>query len=267
MGMIFDLLRFSLNDGPGIRTTVFLKGCPLSCLWCHNPESQRFEPQLSYDASRCIECGQCAVCPENAHAFRPDHEVDFSHCNACGLCVSTCPSKALKIYGYEATADEIIKIAMRDKVYYETSGGGITISGGEPLAQPEFTLEILKKAKDKNLHTTIETSGHAPAETLAQMMPFTDLFLYDYKAEGRLHKELTGVENTLIVRNLKFLCEHGANIILRCPVVFGLNENPDVLDALVKMFPQIKSVELLPYHSLGVKKARSIGRTQQKFQV
>jgi len=265
MGMIFDLLRFSLNDGPGIRTTVFLKGCPLRCLWCHNPESQRFEPQLSYDASRCIECGQCAVCPENAHIFRPEHEVDFSRCKACGLCVSKCPAKALKIYGYEATADEIIKIAVRDKAYYETSGGGITVSGGEPLAQPKFTLEILKKAKDENLHTAVETGGYAATEVVADIMPFTDLFLYDYKAEGHLHKKLTGVENALITQNLKFLCEHGANVILRCPIVPGANENPDALNSLVKTLPQIKSVELLPYHNLGVKKARNIGKTQREF--
>ena len=183
----------------------------------------------------------------------------FDSCRACGRCAEVCPADALKIYGYEATAQEVVAEALRDAVYYRTSGGGITLSGGEPMFQPEFALEILKEAKRHGLHTAMETSGFAPWERFEAILPFTDLFLYDYKAEKRLHRELTGVESDRIVENLERLLNGGARVILRCPIVPGVNENPAALDDFAKCFPRLAGVELLPYHNMGESKRRAIG--------
>lgn len=259
MGMIFAIERFSLNDGPGIRTTIFLKGCPLNCRWCHNPESKSPRPQLALFRDQCLLCGACAALCDNHSIQAGEHRVRFDSCRACGRCAEVCPADALKIYGYEATAQEVVAEALRDAVYYRTSGGGITLSGGEPMFQPEFALEILKEAKRHGLHTAMETSGFAPWERFEAILPFTDLFLYDYKAEKRLHRELTGVESDRIVENLERLLNGGARVILRCPIVPGVNENPAALDAFAKRFPRLAGVELLPYHNMGESKRRAIG--------
>lgn len=265
MGMIFDIQRCSLNDGPGIRTTVFFKGCPLRCLWCHNPESVRPEPQLSCDLNRCVLCGRCQICPNGVHSFEGGHKVDFGRCLACGRCVQACDAGALKIYGDSMGAEEILDLAERDRAYYEASGGGITLSGGEPMAQPDFALEILEGAKRRGIGTAMETSGFAATGDFQRVLPYVDWFLYDYKAPTALHRTLTGVEDGLILRNLKFLCENGARIILRCPIVPTLNEDEEALAAHVSRFPQIQKVERLPYHSMGVFKARNIGRPQHEY--
>lgn len=260
MGMIFAIERFSLNDGPGIRTTVFLKGCPLDCQWCHNPESKSPRPQLAFFEDKCVGCGACAGVCENHRIQDGVHSVDFARCTACGRCVEVCPGEALKVYGRSASPEEIVAEALKDEVYYQSSGGGITVSGGEPLFQPEFTLEILREAKKCGLHTALETSGFARWEKLEALLPYTDLFLYDYKAEKSKHRELTGVESDRIVDNLKRLLERGAKVILRCPIVPGVNENPEALQAFARQFPALAGVERLPYHAMGEVKKRAIGK-------
>jgi pyruvate formate lyase activating enzyme len=217
-GIVFDILRFSLNDGPGIRTSVFLKGCPLKCLWCHNPESHSFQPEES----------------------------------------------AKKLYGRIMNAVQVIEEVAKDIKYYEKSGGGITISGGEPLAQPEFTLEILKAAKDRGIHTCIETSGHAAKAIFTRILPYVDLFLFDYKATGsEKHKELTGVSNELILGNLDYIYNEGAAIVLRCPMIPGVNDSMDHFQAIADLnikYPNLKGIELLPYHDFGRGKYSELGR-------
>ena len=260
MGTIISIERFSLNDGPGIRTTVFFKGCPLNCLWCHNPESKKPRPQLSFNADACVGCGRCAeVCPCGVHSFADGHEVDFGACSACGKCVGACPADALKIYGYDASAEEIMKTVLRDRAYYETSGGGLTVSGGEPTMQFGFLKELLTLAKREGIHTAIETCGFAPTERFAELLPLCDLFLYDHKAPAELHEKLTGVPDELIVKNLAFLLDSGANVILRCPVVYGVNGTNERRRAFAARFPKLLAVEELPYHDLGRTKAKRIG--------
>lgn len=214
MGMIFDILRFSLNDGPGIRTSVFLKGCPLNCRWCHNPESKNPLPQTYLDGSKTI--------------------------------------------GREMDAQEIVQLALKDLAYYKASGGGLTITGGEPLFQPAFALELLVLAKRHGLHTVVETSGYAKPSDIERIMPYTDLFLYDYKGDGKIHKRLTGVESALIIRNLEYLYAHGAGIVIRCPVVPGVNDDAQAREQFLSRFPGVAH-ELLPYHNMGEGKAEALG--------
>ncbi|MBQ9557197.1 MAG: glycyl-radical enzyme activating protein [Clostridia bacterium] len=261
MGTITDIERFSLNDGPGIRTTVFFKGCPLNCIWCHNPESKSPRPQLSYNAEACVGCGKCAeVCPNGVHSFAEGvHAVAFSGCGACGKCVGVCPAKALKTYGCEASAEDVMRVVLRDRAYYETSGGGLTVSGGEPTFQFAFLKELLTLAKREGVHTAVETCGFAPTERFAELLPLCDLFLYDHKAPTELHEKLTGVPDDLIVKNLAFLLDGGANVILRCPVIDGVNGTAEQRNAFAARFPKLLAVEELPYHDLGRTKAKRIG--------
>ncbi len=263
--MVLDILRFSLHDGPGIRTTVFLKGCPLSCKWCHNPESQSYKPQLSFDSSKCTNCMECVVaCPTNSlSSVNEKLRVNFNLCNACGDCVDACPRDAFKIYGKLWTVNDVISIVLKDHAYYKKSGGGLTVSGGEPMAQFEFTLELLEAAKTHNVHTCIETCGHAPTDRFAQLLNYVDLFLFDYKeTDPDEHKLMTGVSNRLILENLNFLYNEKANIILRCPIIPGVNDTKSHLSgihALTEKYPNLTAIEVLPYHSMGKGKAERIG--------
>lgn len=265
-GLIVDLHRFSLHDGPGIRTTVFLKGCPLDCVWCHNPESKSYKPELSFNQSKCTNCFECVkVCQSGAHFIDSagKHNVDFEKSADCGKCVEACPSGALTMIGKSYTADEVIALAAKDKPYYEESGGGITISGGEPMAQFDFTQEVLKKAKANGLHTALETCGFTSAQRYMEIMPYVDLFLFDYKAtDPAAHKRYTGNDNKLILENLKMIAENGAKIILRCPLIPGLNDSDEHLRGIAEVslaYPSIKMVELMPYHTIGLDKAKKIG--------
>lgn len=264
-GVIFDIQRFALHDGPGIRTTVFMKGCPLRCVWCHNPESHSFKLELSFDESKCDGCASCLeACRVGVHAMNPEHDVNFAVCQTEHHCVEACPSGALKIIGREVTIDDVLEEVLRDVPYFVRSGGGMTISGGEPLSQFLFTLGLLREAKRNGLHTCLDTSGMASQERAAAVAEYVDLFLFDYKAsdEGE-HRRLTGVSNRRILENLDCLYRLGARIILRCPLVPGINDSREHLSgiaALSERYPNLEAIEIMPYHNMGRDKYAQIGR-------
>ncbi len=266
-GIVFDIQRFSLHDGPGIRTTVFLKGCPLKCIWCHNPESIKPLPQLGYRPEKCTSCMICIhACPNLVHdATHKLHTMDFTKCKFSGNCIQACPSDALWQIGREISSEEIMDEVIKDQQYYENSGGGMTLSGGEPMLQFSFTLELLKKAKEHKISTCIETSGYAAKEKFAVLLPLTDLFLFDYKATGEdIHKTLTGVGQDVILSNLDFLAQNGARIVLRCPLIPGINDQIEHLQAvslLSQKYQSIEAVEILPYHDYAKGKWVQVGKT------
>lgn len=265
-GIVFDIQKFSVNDGPGVRTAVFLKGCQMQCVWCHNPESLSAKPQLSFSKAHCVGCRECEkVCPKGVHKFDAEgiHHVDFSACDACGLCVDACIHSALKIYGQVMDVDDVFAEVLKDKVYFDKSGGGITLSGGEALKQFDFTLALAKKCKDKGIHVCVETNGVSKPEHYRQIAPYVDLFLFDYKATGETtHKALTGLSQRFVLQNLSLLNDVGANVILRCPIIPDYNLSEEHLAAisrLVLSMPNIQRVEILPYHNFGKGKAEEIG--------
>ena len=260
-GRIFDIQRFSINDGPGIRTTVFLKGCPLRCLWCHNPEGLSGEVQLSFDPSRCIGCGFCMqACPHSAHRAGQDgpHVLDRSRCTACGACAEQCYAGALEVVGRDVTVAEALAEVRKDEPFYETSGGGMTLSGGEPTRQIDFTAALLAEAKACGLHTAVETCGFAAPDRFDRILAATDLFLFDLKAaDDAAHRELTGVPLAPILANLRRLHDAGAAIWLRCPLVGGLNVSEAHFQRIaqtVRDLPNIRKVHVLPYHPLAESK-------------
>jgi pyruvate formate lyase activating enzyme len=268
-GRIFDIQRFSTHDGPGIRTTVFLKGCPLRCLWCHNPEGLRPDPQLAFAPDRCVACGGCiAACPGRAHRLeaadgRTVHVFDRPRCRSCGTCAAACVSGALESVGREASVDEVLREVIRDRVFYETSGGGLTLSGGEPLLQPGFAAELLGGARGQGLHCALETSGFAPWRHLETLLDRVDLFLFDFKeTDPERHRQFTGVPNGEILANLRALHDRGARVALRCPIIPGCNDREDHfagIAALAAELPGLADVELLVYHPLGRAKAARLG--------
>lgn len=265
---VFDIQRFALHDGPGIRTTIFVKGCPLDCLWCHNPESKSFHPQLSCLFKNCTGCGNCAaVCPNGVHKILADgtHEIAFDKCVQCGACVKACYNHVLKIFGTKMTSQELMETVLRDVSFYEKSGGGLTISGGEPMSQFEGTLEMMRLAKENGLHTCLDTSGFAPTERYEQIMPYVDRFLLDYKlTDAEKHKQYTGVPNDLIKKNLDFLCTHGAKISLRCPIIPGINDDDEhfaAIAALSQKYEAITEVNVMAYHDMAKGKVKHIGQS------
>ena len=265
-GRIFDIQRFSIHDGPGIRTTVFLKGCPLHCLWCSNPESIDPKPQLSYLTGKCIGCGDCLpVC--NPKALSKDETgkvvVDRERCTNCGDCAPVCDPKALEWVGREVEAGEVIDIVLRDRDYYRQSGGGMTLSGGEPLFQPEFAEALLHAAKGQGLHCCVETSGYAAWDVFEQLAMVVDLWLFDLKeTDPNLHAKYTGRELDTILDRLHKLHATGAKILLRCPMIPQHNARPEHLAgiaALTRKLPNLVGVELLPYFDLWRAKLKRFG--------
>ena len=263
MGIVFDIQKFCVNDGPGIRTVVFLKGCPLKCKWCHNPESNLRVRQLYCDWKKCVKCGKCVQeCKNNVHSIvQGEHKIQFQNCKLCGACVSACPAEAMGIYGKEMQVQEVLAEVEKDRAYYENSDGGVTISGGEPMYQFEYAYELAKTFHEAGLHVCMETSGYAVTERYEKIMPYIDLFLLDYKATGtELHRELTGVDNELILKNMAFLIEHGKKVRLRCPIIPGYNLSEAHLNAIAKISTEgVVSVDIIPYHDMGIGKAKSIG--------
>lgn len=295
VGTIYDIQGFSVQDGPGIRTTVFLKGCPLRCPWCHSPESQRFDIQLSWQWRKCIGtevCGAClAVCPHGA--IRPaeprdsgveggasgelageaggdaagavDREgaklvrIDWSRCDDCGECAEACPAGALSMWGKEYSVAEVVERVLRDSPFFEKSGGGVTISGGEPLAQPEFALALLRALKERGIHTALDTTGLAPADVVERALPYTDLFLLDLKSmDSRKHQAAVGVPNRSVLENARRIAVGGGKIQVRVPVIPRFNDSEADLRALGTFLDELGKavtvVQLLPYHAMGVPK-------------
>ena len=263
---VFDIQRFSVHDGPGIRTTVFLKGCPLNCLWCHNPESKVPQPELMLHENSCIGCGECLkACERNLHAFSDGHHIlDRDACRSCGQCAEACVGGALSISGNEMTADEVLAIVLRDKSFYDNSGGGVTVSGGEPLMQADFCTELLTRAKAQGISTACETSGFGRWETIERLRSCVDLFLWDYKETSpERHREYTGADNTRILENLRKLSDLGAAIVLRCPIIPGLNDREEHFRGIADIantHASVLRIEIEPYHSLGKSKAAALGK-------
>lgn len=260
---IFDIQRFSLHDGPGIRTTVFLKGCPLHCPWCSNPESQDYATALMYLESKCSKCGRCAAaCPHNAIDFsKGGPEFNRKLCRRCGSCAEACLNGAVELSGREAGAEEIISIVCRDRDYYQNTGGGLTVSGGEPLCQPQGLYELLAVAKERGISTALETTGNAPRAALEQVLPLVDLFLFDMKHPHREKlKSYTGADLELVLDNLS-LCAKLGQVIVRIPVIPGFNNSREELGDLFRLVAKagVDRAELLPYHVLGRNKYAQLG--------
>jgi pyruvate formate lyase activating enzyme len=257
-GVIFNIQRYSIHDGPGIRTTAFFKGCPLRCLWCQNPESQIKRPEIFFVSENCQGCGACAeVCLQGAIEVveglaRTDREV----CMGCGECTEACPNEARNLMGRNATAQEVFEELAADEIFYQRSGGGATLSGGEPLAQPRFAAEVLRLCKEASLHTALDTCGYAPWETVRQVLEYVDLVLYDFKhMDPEQHERYTGVSNELILENARRIHQLGIPMLARVPVIPGRNDAEENVVAtalfIATELGDSTGVHLLPYHRLG----------------
>ncbi len=260
-GLIFNIQRFSLHDGPGIRTVVFFKGCPLRCLWCHNPEGQFFKKEMVFWEERCISCKTCLNTCSNSAVNDPEK------CLLCAKCVEACPSGAREIAGKEMTVEEVMDEIKKDIAFYDESSGGVTFSGGEPLLQKDFLIPLLKICKENGINTAIETCGYSRWEVLFYVSRFTDLFLFDLKImDEESHRKFTGVSNNIILENLKNLSSVHKKIIVRIPVIPGVNDNIENINKTADFILSlgIKEAHLLPFHSAGIEKYRRL-RREYKF--
>jgi pyruvate formate lyase activating enzyme len=262
-GLISDIQRFSIHDGPGIRTLVFMKGCPLCCPWCSNPETQLHEPEIAVFEHRCIGCGRCvSVCPISA--IVEIGVIEREKCDLCGDCATACPSKAIQQIGEMMSTDRLCAEVMKDQLFYKNSGGGVTFSGGEPLSQPDFLISSLTRIRNAGVHVAIETSGYADWTVLRKVSDITDLVYYDIKIlDDRRHVAVIGVDNAIILKNLRKLSELGKEIVIRIPIVPGYTDDEENVVGLMKLAESLKRVhkiELLPFHNYGRKKYSSLGR-------
>jgi pyruvate formate lyase activating enzyme len=265
--LLFDIKPYSINDGPGIRITIFLKGCPLNCIWCHNPEGISPNKQKLYNHARCIGCGTCVdSCPNRALRLTSEGIVtDADLCDLCGICADVCPTKAMEMSGREVTVEEIMKRVRKETLMMDQSAGGVTISGGEPMMQKEFLVELLDACGREGIHRAVDTTGFTRAEGLLEVAKRTDLFLYDLKMmdPGR-HRKYTGVDNDLILKNLQILAESGANINIRIPLIRGVNTDEENIRQTAAFVASLagskKLVSLLPYHNIAVHKYGKLGQ-------
>lgn len=260
--LISDIKRFAIHDGDGIRTTVFFKGCPLKCIWCHNPESISFKPQLAYYQNKCIGCSECSkICETSAHIITKDtHIFDKSKCSLCGKCEDICLGDALKFYGKKMSVQDLLETLREDKDFFDTSGGGVTLSGGECLTNADFCTELLRALKNEGINTAIDTCGYVPRENFDKVLEFTDTFLYDIKAiDKEVHMKCTGKSNELILDNLKYIDSMGKNIEIRIPYV--PEYNADQIPKIKKFLKELKNVtkvKILPYHNYAGSKYLSL---------
>jgi len=266
-GVIFKIKRFAVHDGPGLRTTVFIKGCPLGCIWCHSPEGISHDITIWYDSNSCIACGDCVkVCPENALKLSVDNNsqivIDRNRCNMSGNCVSACPTTALKFTGFIATSDQIVKEIEKDIIYYSMSGGGVTLTGGEPLAQADFSSRILQECRKRDIHTAVETCLFCERDALIKVADYTDLFIVDLKIfDSAMHKYYTGKANEQIKDNFRFIAGEGKNIIVRIPMVEGITDTYDNLKEIKIFVSKINNkipVENIKFNPLAANNYRKL---------
>lgn len=270
--LIFDIKRYAINDGPGIRITIFLKGCPLSCKWCHNPESQSLAAQKFYTEKKCIGAQECiAVCSENALTLTPKGIVtDYNVCTLCGKCAEVCPTKAMEMSGKMYGVDELMEIIEKERIHIDHSGGGVTFSGGEPLMHSDFLLEMLEACGKNNIHRTVDTSGFGDTKTLLEVAKYTDLFLYDVKhIDSEIHKKWTGVSNKLILENLKLLSETDASINIRIPFIKNVNTDKKSVTEIAEFISKLPGkkpiINILPYHNIAANKYNKLGTEYEEF--
>mgnify|MGYP000849577027 CR=1 FL=1 len=269
-GLIFNVQRFSIHDGPGIRTTVFLKGCPLRCFWCHNPEGLDLLPALQYWDHRCTRCGACVtVCPDHLHHLESGaHRIDRERCTACFRCVDQCYSGALEPSGRRVRISELLPQLLADQPFFAASGGGVTLSGGEPLMQPQFSRALLQACKEAGVHTTVQTCAATSWTHLRSILAWVDLFLIDIKVlDPMAHKQCTGQSNRRILENIRRLAETPAPLVFRIPVIPGVNDRPETIAEIARFVSTLRTpaltVELVPFHRLATDKYRSLGWTYQ----
>jgi pyruvate formate lyase activating enzyme len=266
--LVFDIKRFAIHDGPGIRTTVFLKGCPLNCLWCHNPEGKAREREFMWWREKCMGCRDCqGACTKSAISFSDDSLLlDRRKCDLCGACVNACHSQALKLIGREMTVVQIMQEIEKDTLFYDESKGGVTFSGGEPLMQPSFLLDLLKACKEMGIHTAVDTCGYANSDVLLKISKHVDLFLYDVKViDDEKHIKFTGVSNKLVLDNLNMLSKIGQKIIVRFTLIPGVNnDKEDILElgAFVSSLENVKEISILPYHKGGIEKLKRLRKPE-----
>ena len=265
--LIFDIKRYAINDGPGIRIVVFFKGCNLHCAWCHNPESISPKAEKMYSPAKCIGCGTCVTaCPANALTLTSKGIVtDNSLCLLCGKCAEVCPTKAIEISGEQMSVAQVMAIIEKERVFFDQSGGGVTFSGGEPLIHSEMLIELLDECRKRGIHTAVDTAGNVKTEVILEVAKRTDLFLFDLKMmDGEMHKKWVGAGNELIHQNIKAIASAGANIIIRIPVISGVNDSMQNFEQSARFISELsgnrKQVNLLPYHNIAETKYMKLGR-------